>query len=219
MLVAASVISIPYHHVLQKRIFSGLNFPPTKKQIGTSSCSLFSRDFMDAFLSDSDLLVPSAGKYQNQATDNHKKSKTLNKNAKKKNDAMDKYDKIILKSSRRHNIDPALVKAVIIAESAMNPHAVSKKGARGLMQLMPETAKSMGLKNRTNPRQNIEAGTKYLKYLIDEYDGNIRIALAAYNAGPGAVKRYKGIPPYKRTRQYIQKVLAYYDEYTFENDT
>jgi soluble lytic murein transglycosylase-like protein len=122
------------------------------------------------------------------------------------------YDQMIVKTSARHDIDPDLVRAIIMAESLANTHAVSKKGATGLMQIMPKTAKSMGVKNSRHPAQNIEAGTKYLKCLMDEYDGNIKMALAAYNAGPGTVKKYKGIPPYKETRSYIKKVLAYYEE-------
>ena len=129
------------------------------------------------------------------------------------------YDKIILKTSERHNIDPALVKAIILTESSVNTKAVSRRGAQGLMQIMPKTARSFGVKNSAHPEQNIEAGTKYLSYLIDEYDGDINIALAAYNAGPGTVRRYKGIPPYKETRLYIKKVLAYYDECKLKKDT
>lgn len=137
----------------------------------------------------------------------------------KKQTALDRYDKIISITSKRHDVDPALVKAVIAAESSMNPRAVSKKGARGLMQLMPKTAKSMGVTNLAHPRQNIEGGTKYLKYLMDEYDGDIKVALAAYNAGPGTVNRYKGVPPYKATRRYIKKVLAFYYAFKTENDS
>ena len=130
-----------------------------------------------------------------------------------------RYDNIILKTSERHNIDPALVKAIILTESSVNTNAVSGRGAQGLMQIMPRTARSFGVKNSAHPEQNIEAGTKYLSYLIDEYDGDINIALAAYNAGPGTVNRYKGIPPYKETRLYIRKVLAYYNECKLKKDT
>ena len=129
------------------------------------------------------------------------------------------YDKIILKISKRHNVDPDLVKAVIMAESLVDTNAVSKKGAKGLMQIMPKTARWLGVKDSAHPEQNIEAGTRYLKCLIDEYDGNLKLALAAYNAGPGTVKRYKGIPPYKETRSYIKKVLAYYNECKLKIDT
>jgi soluble lytic murein transglycosylase-like protein len=128
------------------------------------------------------------------------------------------YDNLILTTSERHNIDPALVKAIILAESSIDTDAVSKNGAQGLMQLMPETAKSLGVKNSTHPEQNIEAGTKYLKCLIDDYNGNIKIALAAYNAGAGTVKRYNGIPPYEGTRSFIKKVLAYYNIYKVKDD-
>lgn len=138
----------------------------------------------------------------------------LNKNEKR----LHKYNQMILKTSARHDVDPDLVRAIIMAESLANTHAVSKKGATGLMQIMPGTAKSMGVKNSRQPAQNIEAGTKYFKCLMDEYDGNIKMALAAYNAGPGTVKKYKGIPPYKETRSYIKKVLAYYNECRTKTD-
>lgn len=198
----------------------------TGETAGGSNFDIFS-GASHAFMSDIDLIAACLGLEwrQGQPSNAAHARKDINRKVIKKrfprqnNTAVHQYDSIILKSSRRHNIDPALVKAVIIAESAMNPRAVSKKGAKGLMQLMPETAKSLGVKNRLHPAQNIEAGTKYLKYLMNEYDGNVKIALAAYNAGPGTVKRYKGIPPFKATRQYIKKVLAYYDQCAFESDT
>lgn len=116
-------------------------------------------------------------------------------------------------------MDPALVKAVIMTESSVNANAVSRRGAKGLMQIMPKTAKSLGVKNSFHPEQNIEAGTKHLKNLMNEYDGNIKLALAAYNAGSGTIKRYRGIPPYKETRSYIKKVLAHYNECNLKKDT
>lgn len=136
----------------------------------------------------------------------------------KKEKRLRKYNDMILVTSARHDIDPNLVRAIIMAESSANTHAISKKGATGLMQIMPKTARSMGVKNSRRPAQNIEAGTKYLKCLMDEYDGNIKMALAAYNAGPGTVRRYKGIPPYKETWSYIKKVLAYYNECKAKTD-
>lgn len=125
----------------------------------------------------------------------------------------EKYEQLILKITKRHHVDPALVKAVIMAESSMKDCAVTKDGAKGCMQLMPGTAKSFGVRNGTQTERNIEAGTRYLKYLLDEYNGDIRLTLAAYNAGTGTIKRYGGIPPFPGTKSYIEKVLAYYDAY------
>jgi soluble lytic murein transglycosylase-like protein len=122
---------------------------------------------------------------------------------------------IILRAAGRHNVDPALVKAIIRAESGYDPKAVSKKGAMGLMQLMPRTAEALGVEDEDifNPENNIDAGVKYLKQLLIQFHGNVRLAVAAYNAGTKKVKKYKGIPPYKATRHYVNKVLEYYQYY------
>ena len=108
-----------------------------------------------------------------------------------------------------HAVSPALVRAVIQAESAWNTRAVSSKGALGLMQLMPSTATEYGVVDPFDPRQNIRAGVKYLKRLLDRYDGNAELALAAYNAGPGAVEKYgRTVPPYRETRAYVKKIVS-----------
>jgi len=109
--------------------------------------------------------------------------------------------------AERYGVDPALVHAVIDAESAFNPWAVSPKGAQGLMQLMPRTASALGVRDSLNPRENIEGGVRHLRYLLDRYPADVSLALAAYNAGEGAVDYYGGIPPYAETQQYIQKIL------------
>jgi soluble lytic murein transglycosylase-like protein len=119
---------------------------------------------------------------------------------------------IIVAAANRHKVDSALVKAIILAESGYNPRAVSKVGARGLMQLMPRTAKSLGVKDSFNPEHNINAGVRYFKKLLNQF-GDVKLALAAYNAGGRNVRKYNGVPPYKATRYYIKKVLKYYQIY------
>jgi len=116
-------------------------------------------------------------------------------------------DEIVADTARTFNIDPNLIRAVIQTESAGNPRAVSAKGAKGLMQLMDSTAADLGVANPLDPAENIEGGSAYLRRLLDRYDGNRKLALAAYNAGPGAVDRYGGIPPYPETVSYVRKVL------------
>jgi len=110
-------------------------------------------------------------------------------------------------AARRHSIDPELVRAVIAVESGFRPDAVSPKGAQGLMQLMPATAKSLGVKDSFDPADNVEGGTRHLRALIERYNGDVKRALAAYNAGEGAVARHGGVPPYPETVAYVRKVL------------
>lgn len=117
---------------------------------------------------------------------------------------------IVAKLSQKHKIDEKLVMAVIQQESNFNPKAVSKAGAKGLMQLMPPTAKELGVTNPFNPEQNLEGGVKYLSKMITKYRGNIVLGLAAYNAGAGNVDKYNGVPPYKETQKYIKNILANY---------
>ncbi|MDD5167610.1 MAG: lytic transglycosylase domain-containing protein [Syntrophales bacterium] len=119
-----------------------------------------------------------------------------------------KYDLIISKASEKYNIDPALIKAIIKTESNFNHKAVSPKGARGLMQLMPKTAQALQVEDSFKPENNIEGGTRYLRYLLNLFEGNITLALAAYNAGENAVIKYnRTIPPYRETVNYVQRVL------------
>ena len=118
-----------------------------------------------------------------------------------------RFNDHIIRASKRFEIDPALVKAVIHAESSFNPKAVSPKGALGLMQLMPATARFHGVKQPFEPSQNIEAGTRHLAQLLKKYKGNLRFALAAYNAGEEAVNQYGGVPPFSETQDYVHRVI------------
>lgn len=116
------------------------------------------------------------------------------------------FDGIVDKAAAMFNIPAKLIKSVIQKESNFNPNAVSHAGASGLMQLMPSTARGLGVKNIFDPAENIFAGSKYLRQMLDKYDNNIELALAAYNAGPGNVDKYGGIPPFKETQNYVRKV-------------
>jgi soluble lytic murein transglycosylase-like protein len=128
------------------------------------------------------------------------------------------FNLIIQGAANRHNVDSAMVKAIILAESGYDIYAISTKGAMGLMQLMPVTAKELGVENTFNPVQNIYAGVKYFKILLNRFNGDTKLALAAYNAGIGRVKEYKGVPPFRDTRHYIRKVLQYHRYYRAQAD-
>ena len=119
-------------------------------------------------------------------------------------------DWIIFRAGERAGVDPRFIHAVIKQESKYDPHAVSPVGARGLMQMMPATAKRFGLKDPDDAAANVEAGTKYLKWLLKRFDGDVSLALAGYNAGEGSVDKYKGVPPYGETQNYVKKIVATY---------
>jgi soluble lytic murein transglycosylase len=124
-----------------------------------------------------------------------------------------KYDDIITNASQRHGVSFPLLKAIIKAESGFDPRAVSKKGAKGLMQIMPENFKPLGIKDPFDPSQNIHAGARYFKQMYDRFKGKLYLSLAAYNAGPTAVERYKTVPPYEETEEYVRRVLKFYYNY------
>lgn len=121
-----------------------------------------------------------------------------------------KYEPIISAASKRHGISAHLLKAIIKVESDYNPRAVSRKGAKGLMQIMPETMKALNIANVFDPWENIMGGASYFKQLFNRYEGKLPLALAAYNAGPGVVDRFGSIPPFRETEAYVEKVIRYY---------
>ena len=122
-------------------------------------------------------------------------------------------NQLVSSNASAYGVDPNLVKAIIANESGFNANATSQVGAQGLMQLMPSTAAGLGVGNAYDPAQNVAGGTKYLRGLLDRFGGNVRLAVAAYNAGPGAVQKYGGVPPYAETQNYVQNVLSSYDKY------
>ncbi len=136
-------------------------------------------------------------------------SATASSSSGKSSSVSGKFSDLINAAAEKFNVDADLIKAVIKAESNFDADAVSSSGALGLMQLMPATAESLGVDDPLDPAQNINGGTKYLHRLLDKYNNNVTLAVAAYNAGPGAVDKYGGIPPYSETQTYVKRVLNY----------
>lgn len=132
-------------------------------------------------------------------------------------DRFTRYDTIIAEAARLYQLPADFIRAVVKVESNFNPNVVSRTGAMGLMQLMPGTARSMGVSNPFDPRQNIFGGSRYLRFLANTFNGDLVLTVAAYNAGEGAVMRYRGVPPYDETRRYVQRVIQHY--YNFRNGT
>jgi len=128
----------------------------------------------------------------------------------------EEYDTVIWNAAEKYGVDYALVKAVIKAESNFNPRAVSRAGAKGLMQLMPGTANALGVDNSFHPEDNIQGGVRHLRYLLERFKGDLHLALAAYNSGEKVVLKCNGIPPYRETRKYIKRVMRYFQNYSSE---
>jgi soluble lytic murein transglycosylase-like protein len=126
------------------------------------------------------------------------------------------YHDHIMQAAEAYSVDPTLIRAIILAESSYNPRAVSPRGAQGLMQIMPTTARSLGLTDSFDPGRNIDAGVRYFRSLMDRFNGDVKLALAAYNAGSRYVRQYEGVPPFNATRQYIKKVLHYQKKFQSE---
>ncbi len=146
--------------------------------------------------------VPNHGGYRRMIRDN-KEPSTVNGS----------YEELILAASGRHNVNADLIRAVIKAESDFRSNARSHKGAMGLMQLMPETARLHNVADAYDPGENVDGGVRHLKMLLERYQGDLQLSLAAYNAGSGAVEKHGGIPPFAETQEYVRRVLRYYDSY------
>ncbi len=127
---------------------------------------------------------------------------------------LDRYSRLIKEVAERHDVEPALIKALVRAESDFNPSAISKKGAIGLMQLMPETLMDLDVNNPFAPAENLEAGVKHLKKLLNRFNNDIPLAVAAYNAGAEAVLEHNGVPPYRETTTFVERVLRYFGEFS-----
>ncbi len=154
--------------------------------------------------------IPPQTRLKKNVDTNNKENRYLHIRARKSDHL---FHPIIVEAANRYQVESSLIKAIIMAESGYNPRAVSKRGAKGLMQLMPRTAESLGVEDSFNPKHNINGGVKYLSQLVLKFNGDIKLALAAYNAGSKKVKKYQGVPPFKATHYYIKKVIDYQNIY------
>lgn len=179
--------------------------------LATATAS-FSAD-MFIYKDENGVLLLTDNPFHSQASDNFKKSFRPGGEINSSGSnvvVVRRYDSYISTSAKKYRLDPNLVRAVVMVESGYDERATSKSGALGLMQLMPKTASQLGVQNCFDPKQNIEGGTKYLRYLIDRFNGDITLALAAYNAGPLNVEKHGTVPPFNETKRYISKIYGIY---------
>lgn len=199
-------INASYYYILITAIVGALVYPPV-----VSHADIYRYEDEEGIVHFTDAPTDKRFKIFMRDIKKDKQLRTLLKMSRSVNPA--EYDHIIKTSSDKYGVSASLIKAVIHAESGYNPNAVSHKGASGLMQLMPGTAKSLKVSNSFDPKDNVEGGVKYLRFLLDTFKGDVSLALAAYNAGLSKVAKYGGIPPYTETRNYVNKVLSYMNSY------
>ncbi|WP_428911392.1 lytic transglycosylase domain-containing protein [Niallia sp. Krafla_26] len=182
------------------------NFNSKNNQSKLESNSLFT-DLLASLISEKSISSTTESTEQNKTYPLPTLTGTLPIQLTKRSSSTNSYEEIIQEASNKYGVPARLIQAVITQESNFNENAVSPAGASGLMQLMPKTAEGLGVRNLFDPYENIMGGTKYLSQMLNRYGGDTKLALAAYNAGPGNVDKYQGIPPFKETQNYVQKIM------------